>query len=110
MTVPLDYCHTVTLERLTDSGGYGSTYAPAETLDAFVNDANKLVRAPSGDQVVSSTQVALPKTVGYVQPRSRVTLPAIFGGRTTTVISCSVADAGGLPELADVEHVTLHLE
>jgi hypothetical protein len=112
VTDPSDTIHTVTLERLAsgDGDGFGTTFAAPETVQGFVNDQNKLVRAASGDQVVSSTQVALDRAVGYVQPRSRVTLPAIFGGRTATVIGCEVGDAGGLPEFADVEHVVLLLE
>lgn len=109
VTLAAMYVHTVTLERLADDGaGFGTTYADPETLTGFVNDRNKLVRAASGDQIVSSTQVALPASVGFVQPRSRVTLPATFGSRVTTVIGCEVADSAGL--LPDVEHVTLLLE
>lgn len=101
--------HEVTLERLSggDGDGYGNTFDAAEVLLGYVHDGNTLVRAANGDQVVSSTQVALPIGVGYVRPRSRVTLPATFGSRVTTVISCEVGDGGGQPT---PDHVRLLLE
>lgn len=104
-----DYPHVVTVETVTSAGdAMGDTYGTATPFAAFVNDKNKLVRAASGDQVVSSTQVALPAGSGYFRPGTRVTLPAAFGARVTTVIGCEVADAAG--QLPDVEHVVLLLE
>lgn len=99
MTDPLTdwWQHDVTVERLTGAGAFGKTYADAATLTGFVDDTRKLVRDTGGQEVISSARVFLPAAIGDVPPGSRVTLPALFGGRTSLVITAARHDAGGQP-------------
>lgn len=91
------WVHDIAIERFAGSTAFGDEYDDAVTVAGFVSDDDRLVRDPSGEQVVSSTRIALPATVAPVPVGSRVTLPAAFGNRESMVISSSVGDAGGLP-------------
>lgn len=104
MTDPLArwWVHEVGVRRLTGSGAGGDVYTPAppaapESVPCFVRDGTKLVRAMNGSEVVSTVQIAYPAAIARIPVGSKVTLPALFGGRTSTVISSSVGDGGGLP-------------
>lgn len=99
MTDPLAswWVHPVVVERYASSGAYGPSYAAPQTIHGFVRDGTKLVVGPGGQQIASSAQIALPRGTQYVPVDSKVTLPAVFGGRTSTVVSCDVADGGGQP-------------
>ncbi|MBD2760071.1 hypothetical protein IEE94_11185 [Yimella sp. cx-573] len=97
------WVHDCTVQRLRGTSGYGKpVYEPAETVAGFVSDKRRQVRDPGGDTVISETTIALPASVPIIPLGSLVTLPAVFGGRTATVLASSIGDTGGL--LADVEH------
>lgn len=97
------WVHPVVVKRFAGAGRYGSDYPSSETVLGFVRDGTKLVVGPGGQQVTSSAQIALPKGTAYVPVNSEVTLPAQFGGRTSTVVACSVGDGGGQPTPDHVE-------
>lgn len=98
------WVHTVQVERLTTSGGgYGDQYADPEEVTGFVDDTTQLMAGPNGTQVVVSARFAFPSTTAYVPVGSRVTLPALFGGRVTQVVASAVGDAGGQPVPAHQE-------
>jgi len=103
------WVHLTTLRRASSGtgDGYGVTLAGPETPSGFVADKAERVRNISGDEVISSTQVAYPSSVGYIPPGSQVTLPPQFGSRTSTVIRCAVGDGGGQPT---PDHVVVWLE
>jgi len=100
------WVHEVTVERHAADTAEGESYDPPETLRGFVNDQRRLVRAATGEQVVSETQVLLPKDTATIPVQSIVTLPAIFGGRASTVVAFSRFDGGGL---ATPDHVEVAL-
>jgi hypothetical protein len=97
--------HTVQLRRVTGSGSKGDILEPepGTPLLGFVSDKRQMVRAQSGDLVVSETSVMLPVAVGAVPLDSLVTLPAQFGPAVRRVIACSVHDGGGQPTPDHVE-------
>jgi hypothetical protein len=109
MTDPLAgwYTHQVTVERFIGTGAFGDSYAAQDVVLMAVDDKRRLVRAADGSQVVSETSVAHPLGITAIPPRSKVTLPATFGGRRTIVIASSVGDGGGMPT---PDHVELALE
>lgn len=77
--------HTVTIEAYQGSGAYGPRYAAPATSRAYVEDKRRLVRDPSGTQVVSETTVILPLSAGTVPAQSRLTITG--DARTRTVIT-----------------------
>jgi len=90
--------HTITVEPYVGSGAYGSTYGAPVEVECRVEDVVRLVRAASGDEVVSSTTVVC--DVGTVIPaESRVTVK----GRVTTVLAVSDPSTGGRSELDHLE-------
>ncbi|NAE18077.1 hypothetical protein [Enterococcus hirae] len=89
--------HEVVLERLLGSGPYGDKWADPETVHGAVDDRRRLVRDGTGSEVVSETTVLLSIVTADVPLGSRVTLPATFGERTSTVLSAARHDSGGLP-------------
>lgn len=85
--------HRVVIEPRTGSGPFGDIYGPPVEVRAFVDSTRRLVRAETGNEVVSETTVIAP--LGTVAPTgSRVTLP---DGRTAVVIASKARDGGGLP-------------
>lgn len=96
--------HTIGLEPYLGSSGRGDLYGPAMTVTCFVDQKRRLVRAPNGSQVVSSTTVFAPLDT-TCPPRSRVTLP---DGHTALVIGTAQRRAAGLDEA--VEHLEITLE
>lgn len=105
MSDPLEswWVHLVLVERYNGSEAYGDDYDTGETVTGFVHDKTKIVVGPDGQQVVASTQVALPAGTAYVPVKSRVTLPAQFGNRRAIVVDVSVGDGGGRPTPDHVE-------
>lgn len=101
------YRHQVQVERFTGTGPTGDVYAAATTELVMVDDTRRLVRAADGSQVISESSIAHPLTVAAIPPGSRVTLPAIFGGRRTIVLATSVGYGGGQPT---PDHVELALQ
>ena len=109
MTDPLArwWRHEVIVEPFLGSGAYGDKYGPEYTALAAIDDRTRQVVNRDGVEVVSQTTVVFPRPVGYIQPGSRITLPATHGGRTSRVIACRVADGGGQPT---PDHVEVNLE
>ena len=92
------WVHTVTVQRFAGAGAEGDTWDdPESAVLCFVSEKRQLVRAASGEQVVSETTVYFPKTVADIPPESLVTIGAPFVERVTTVITASRHDGGGLP-------------
>jgi hypothetical protein len=92
------WVHTTDVQRFTGAGPDGDTWDATDTaLPCFISDKRRLVRASTGEQVVSETTVLYPKSTPDIPIDSLVTLPALFGGRTSNVLSVSRHDGGGLP-------------
>jgi hypothetical protein len=47
--------HTITVEPYKGTGSHGAVYGPAQPVDGFLEERTRLVRAPSGDEVTSSS-------------------------------------------------------
>lgn len=91
--------HTVTVEPYQGASAYGPQYGTAATVVCFLDQQTRLVRAPDGQEVTStSTFYARPGLV--CPPESRVTLP---DGRTTRVIARLDRSGGGMPTPDHVE-------
>lgn len=97
------YQHATTLRRMTTGGPRGSGLAPEEHPIGYVEGGTKMVRNQSGDEVVSTLQIAYPASVGYIAPLSTITVPAEFGLSPRVVISCSVGKDPGVGLPAHVE-------
>lgn len=94
--------HEVTVEPWEGTNGYGvATYGVPRTVACWLDHRRRLVRAATGDEVVSeSTMYA---QLGLVAPpESRVMLP---DGRVATVIQALTHDGGELPVPSHVELV-----
>lgn len=96
--------HTVTVEPYEGTGSYGPIYGAPVLVRGFLDERTRLVRAPSGDEVTSSSTVYCRLDAVSAPPKSRVTLP---DGRTTTVIQALRRDGGGLPT---PDHLEVQLE
>lgn len=95
--------HEVTVEPYGGAGAYGARYGTAVAVPCFLDEKTRMVRAPSGEQVTSSSTVyAALDTVCPAQ--SRVTLA---DGRQTTVIAALRRDGGtlGTPNHLEVQLV-----
>ncbi|WP_143545057.1 hypothetical protein [Rhodococcus sp. RS1C4] len=102
------WTHPITVERFEGTSGYGEdVYSSAVTVLGSVADTTRMVRNKDGDEVVSSTSAAFPIGTDYIPVGSRVTLPATFGHRQSTVLAVSVADSGGP---ATPNHMSVSLE
>lgn len=85
--------HEVTMEAFLGNSSNGPLYGPPAVVRCFVEEKTRLVRAPSGEEVTSSSTFYA--RLGATCPAgSRVTLPT---GRKTTVIEAVPRDGGGLP-------------
>lgn len=85
--------HTVAVEPFVGNSSKGPLYGSPAAVRCFVLEKTRMVRAPDGEEVTSSTTVyARLETV--CPAKSRVTLPS---GRTSTVIEAVRQDGGGLP-------------
>jgi hypothetical protein len=97
------FTQTASVETYLGTGIHGPTYAAPVTVQCFVNDCNKLVRASTGEQVVSSTILYAPiGSVGTFGPQSRVTV----NGRVSQVIAAYRRDSAG-PTSAHHAHIEL---
>lgn len=91
--------HRITVEAYEGAGAYGPVYADPVTVRCLLDEQTRLVRSPSGGEVVSSSTALCPlETV--CPPASRVTLP---DGRVTTVINALRRDGGPLPVPSHLE-------
>jgi hypothetical protein len=90
--------HAVAIEAYQGSGAYGPRYATPVNSRAYVEDKRRLVRDPSGAQVVSETTVVLPLSAGDVPPQSRLTV----NGRVRTVITTNRFEHPAAPSHLEV--------
>ena len=97
--------HTITIHQVVQTP-YGPKPGPGiEVPGCWVIEETRLVRDRSGNQVVSTAQVAAPlDTVVDVDEEPIVRLPS---GRKAKVISVSRGEAPGLPL---PEHLQINLE
>lgn len=97
--------HTIRVEPYTGAGANGATYGDPVTVPCFLERKRRLVRASSGEQVVSeSTAYADVSFAGTLVARSRVT---ISGEPSTTVLTLEVNTSG---ELDLPDHVAAALQ
>lgn len=96
--------HEVAVEPYEGEGAYGPTYGAAVTVACLVDEQTRMVRAPGGDEVTSSSTVYCQLDAVNAPPGSRVTLPS---GRQTTVIAAHRRDGGGL---ATPDHLEVQLQ
>lgn len=93
---------TVTVETKTGTGANGDVFATAAPVLVFLEDARKLVRDGTGQQVVSeSTLYADPADAALFTPDSKVTLPT----RVARVILTKTLAIGD----PDVDHTEVAL-
>jgi hypothetical protein len=88
---------TVTVERFAGQTAHGPTYLAGTVEACFIDQGNTMVRAPNGDQVVSSARVFLPANTDTIPLGSKVTMPAAYGGARATVLTVQLRKAPGLP-------------
>lgn len=95
---PFFYPHTVSIRNARPPGGMGTTYDAARPVRAEVKDEQRLIRAASGSEVVSSSSVTVP--IGeHVPVGSLVTVwPGRPRAREAVVLAVS-ADENGLDDL-----------
>jgi len=96
----------VVIEPYTGSDSFGApVYGPGASYPARVVGEVKMVRSPTGEEVVSSTKVTIPGPPDgpeAVDPRSRITLP---DGSTPPILAApSYPD-----EYGDIDHIVLRL-
>lgn len=95
MTLPAFWLkHQVTVEPYDGASGAGPLYGTPVTVRCWLEQKTRMVRAPDGREVTSSTRFYCRLDAVNAPPESRVTLP---DGRTTTVIEQLRHDSGGLP-------------
>lgn len=98
------WVHTVAVEPRTGAGAAGALYGPSVDVACFVDDTTKLVRATSGEEVVSVATVMTDKVwAGTFTDGARIT----WKGRTSYVVGRSLHDSGAL-DLPD--HLEVHLQ
>lgn len=86
--------HQVTVEPYLGDGGYGPQWGDPVSVRCFLEEKTRLVRAPDGREVTSSSTFYCRLDAVDAPPESKVTLP---GDRPTTVIQQARHDGGGLP-------------
>ncbi|CAL9607381.1 hypothetical protein SUDANB95_05517 [Actinosynnema sp. ALI-1.44] len=93
--------HSARIEPYEGEGGAGPIYGAPVDVECFREDARRLVRDRTGEQVVSETTLyCLPGIVA--PPKSRVTL----SGRTAFVILAKDRHSG---TSAPIDHVEVNL-
>lgn len=93
---------TVTIETRTGTGADGDLFAAPVQRAVFLEEARRLVRSSTGEQVVSeSTLYADPADAPLFTPDTKVTLP----GREARVIVAKVHAIGD----PDVDHTEVSL-
>ena len=97
------FTQSVSVKTYLGQGSFGPEYAPAVDVQCFVNDARKLVRNSTGDEVVSETTLYAPlSSYGSFTAQSLVTV----NGRDASVITVYRRDSVG-PASAHHVEVTL---
>lgn len=107
MNIARLFKQSVSLETYLGTNAHGPVYASPVTVPCFIEDASKLVRKASEEEILSSTTLyaALstapdePAVAGQFAPSSRVTL----NGRTAHVITANRQDAAGPARIHHVE-------
>lgn len=110
MNIARLFTQPVSLETYLGSSAHGAVYAAPVTVRCFIEDASKLVRKPSEEEILSSTTLYGPltaapddpATAGQFAPLSRVTV----NGRVAHVITANRQDSAGP---ARIHHVEVHL-
>lgn len=95
--------HTITVETYDGAGFDGATYsAPVTVSNCMVENVRRLVRASTGNEVVSETTIyATPDQAALFTEHTRITV----GDYESTVIKTEIMDVFGLPG-----HVVVSLE
>ncbi|MFI7014387.1 hypothetical protein [Streptomyces sp. NPDC050164] len=86
--------HQVTVEPYEGNSAVGEVYGDPVLVRCWLEKKTRLVSAPDGRQVTSSSTFYCRLGAVDAPPESRVTLP---DGRKTTVIEQIENDGGGLP-------------
>lgn len=86
--------HRVTVEAYEGDAAAGPVYGDPVVVRCFLEEKNRLVRAPDGREVTSGATFYCRLDAVEAPPESRVTLA---DGRQTTVIAQLRRDGGGLP-------------
>jgi len=85
--------HTVVIRPLLGEGPFGPAHGDPVEVRCMVDERRRLVRGPTGSEVVSEATVYAPR--GTVCPvGSLVTLPS---GREASALAVSTRDGGGWP-------------
>lgn len=93
---------TVTVETRTGIGANGAVYAAPVEVAVYLEDARRLVRSGTGEQVVSETTLYCdPADAAAFAPDSKVTLPT----RSALVILTKTHAIGD----PDVDHTEVNL-
>lgn len=90
--------HSATVQPYEGSGAYGDVYGATVTLPCYFEAVRKMVRDDDGAETVSEATIYADLGT-EIKPGSRVTV----NGYTSTVVSVSVLDDGGLTGLAHRE-------
>lgn len=97
------FAYPIVVERYAGATARGPSFDAPVTVLGMVDPGTKWVSAPTGETVLSSARVFLPSGTADVPAQSRITLPAVFGGRVTRVItSASFASTRGTPDHLEV--------
>lgn len=95
--------HTVQVETYLGDKAYGDAYKPAQTVRCSVDDRRQLIRAASGDEVVSETSLRTSLTnAPKFTLESRVTV----NGRRTFVLATSRHELG---QQSEADHLRVNL-
>jgi hypothetical protein len=90
--------HTASVEPYEGSGAYGDVYGAPVALPCYFEAERKIVRDAEGDEAVAEATIYA-DLGDEIKPGSRVTV----NGYSSTVITVSVFDDGGLTGLAHRE-------
>ncbi len=86
--------HTITVEPYVGNGPFGPSYGTPVAVSCRVDETQRLVRANTGEEVVSSSTVFCDLDT-VIPAGSRVTV----NGRATTVLALATFDTGGRSRL-----------
>jgi hypothetical protein len=86
--------HTITVEPFQGDSAYGPVFGAPVQVTCRVDEAQRLVRSNTGEEVVSSSTVFCDLDT-VIPAGSRVTV----NGRTTTVLALAAFDTGGRSRL-----------
>lgn len=96
----LDYLwvHVASVRRYQRRDAMGAeTFADPVDVPGLYIDKEQIVVGAGGEQILATGTFAFARDIDPVPLQSRLTLPAVFGGRELTVTSESIRDTGALP-------------